>query len=95
MKGEVEERDGRVVVLRGRYECREEEEEEEERKVAMCGEDELKENANPVAIAAILTTASASNNHFSFHTWHYFVRIGGRTSPKAILDVLIPLLSVR
>lgn len=56
---ELDERDGRVVVLRDWYECRE----EEERKVAMCGEDEIKEDANPVAIAAILTTVSA--NHFS------------------------------
>jgi len=79
--GKFDERDGRVVVLRGWYECREEEEEEEEeeRKVVMCGEDEIKEDANPVAIAAILTTVSA--NHFSLSHVAPLSDYCGRTSP--------------
>jgi len=90
--GEVDERDGRVVVLRGRYECREEEEEEEEeeRKVAVCGEDEIKENAKPVAIAAILTTASAYN-HFSLSYVAPLSQYCSNNFSNAILDLLILL----
>ena len=64
MDGEVNWRDGRVVVV-----LRVEEEEEEERKVAICGD----EDANVVAIAAMQSSPLPQlPTTFISLTWHRF-----------------------